>query len=377
MDFELVRSRDQLVALRAEWDALWACSHGDYYLSFVSCLLSWDTTHAPQRRKLTVGVARANGAVVGILPMTTHRRRLWTIAATLGPEAAEGCDILVASAAAPEIATALLRFTMRAARADVLSLPFVRGGNMLDRAVLALRAYRVVTHTDVMPYALIGGEANWTDYERSLSRGTQQQTARKRRRLEETGAVAIEIIEGPADVAVDWLLDEKAKWGRTVGKLGQWLFSPAYRAYLKGYAAHEEPGSGKLLTFTLCVDGKLAAVKTIVVGPTLCTLLIAAYDEDLSRFSPGNILDEVWIRHVFETSAIAGLKDRRLNINFGNGVERYKMHWGRGFTYATHTYKVAATRWGELPYRIKAVAMHLRGLMKSGRLVRPEVQPAR
>ena len=249
---------------------------------------------------------------------------------------------------------------MRAAKPDVLNLPFVRGGNALDRAVRGLPNYRAVTHTDVMPYALLSGERDWPAFERALNRGTQAQTARKKRRLDEMGAVTIEVIEGEADAAVDWLLDEKAKWGRKVNKRGAWLFDPAYRAYLKGYAAAGASRSGTVLTFTLRLDGRLAAVKTVVVGPTLCTLLIAAYDEALSRFSPGNILDEVWLRHVFENHRDEA--GRRLDVNFGNGIERYKLHWGRGFTYPSHTYKVAATRWGELPYRLKAMAAVVRRL---------------
>ena len=375
MRFAILRTRDELLAIRGEWEALWARSHGDYYLSFVSCLLSWDTTHAPQGRKLACAVAYNDGHIVAILPMTTHRRQLWTIAATLGPEAAEGCDILQAQETTPELGLMLLRFLMRKVRPDVLNLPFVRAGNVLDRAVLSLPNFRVVTHTDVMPYALLSDATSWDEFERSLSRGTQQQTARKRRRMEEAGEVSIEVIDGPADIAIDWLLDEKAKWGRSVGKLGSWLFSPAYRAYLKGCAANEAPGSGKLLTFTLRLDGRLAAVKTILVGPTLCTLLIAAYDEDLSRFSPGNILDEVWIRHVFEQAHDAG--GRPLDINFGNGIERYKMHWGRGFTYGSHTYKVAVTPWGALPYRLKAAGNRLREMATRTRAIgRADVEPA-
>ncbi len=360
MDFELLRTRDDLLAIREQWETLWARSHGDYHLSFLSCLLSWDTTHAPRNRKLVVAVARTQGRLAAVLPMTTHRRALWTVAVLLGPEAAEGGNLLQARDAAPELAPAILRFLMRAAKPHLLNLSFVRSGNALDRAVLGLPNFRALTHTDRMPYALLSGEKDWAGYERSLSRGTQAQTARKRRRLDEAGMVGIEIIEGQANEAIDWLLDEKAKWGRKVDKLGGWLFAPSYRAYLKGYAAAGATRSGTVLTFTLRLDGRLAAVKTIVVGPNLCTLLIAAYDEDLARFSPGNILDEVWIRHVFEH--FRDERGRRLDIDFGTGVERYKLHWGRGFAHASHSYKVAVTRWGELPYRMKAVVARVRTL---------------
>ncbi len=368
MEFELLRTREQILALRDEWDELWARSHGDYYTGHASCLLSWDEIHAPLGRMLRCAVLRQAGRLAAVLPMATYRKGLWTIAVTLGPDAAEGCDIVQDQDAPAELGLALLRFFLRHAGADILDLPFVRGGNALDKAVLACGAYHVVAQVDTMPYARLRGEGSWADYERSLSRQTQAQTARKRRRLAETGAIAIAAIEGPADAAIDWLLMEKAKWGRKVAKTGQWLFAPAYRAYLKGLAA--DPGRDlRLVTFVLSVDGKPAAVKVIALGPQLATLIIAAYDEDLGRFSPGNILDEVWVRHVFDKGC--GTVGGRIDINFGNGVERYKLHWGRGCTYETHTYKVAATRWGELPYRAKAASAALARFRATVRPVQP------
>ena len=374
MDFKLITTRDGLLALGDAWQALWARSHGDYYTSFASCLAAFDTVHAPQNHRLRCAVARVDGRLVAVLPMALKRKGLWRIAVTLGPDAAEGCDIVLAADAPASTGAALLRFFMARGGADVLDLPFVRGGNAIDGAVLASDAFRAVTQSETMPYARLGGEADWGSYERSLSRQTQGQTARKRRRLEETGTVTIETIHGAAEAAIDWLLDEKAIWGRRVGKTGGWLFAPAYRAYLNRLAA--EPGAGqRLATFVLRVDGRIAAVKVIAIGTTLTTLIIAAYDEALSRFSPGNILDEVWVRHVFDTARDA--QGRPLDINFGNGVERYKLHWGRGASYPTHTYKVAATRWGEVPYRAKAFAAAARAALARRRptRLRLDVEP--
>jgi CelD/BcsL family acetyltransferase involved in cellulose biosynthesis len=353
LEFELLRTRDQILAIRQEWEALWARSHGDYYLSFVSCLLSWDTTHAPQARSLTCAVARDNGAIVAILPMSTKRRRLWTFAIMLGPEAAEGCDVLQANDAPAALGQALVRFYMRASGADVLDLPFVRAGNVLDQAVLAVPNFHAVTYSDVMPYARLDGEESWESFEASLGRRVKADTARQRRRMAELGTMRFEVREGEADAAIDWMLDEKAKWGRKVEKLGGWLFSRRYRDYLKTLAAT----SKRVLTFVYTLDDRPVAVKVVFVAPTLCTLIIAAYDDSLNRFSPGNILDEVWMKHVFDHCCAPD--GRRLDVCFGNGVERYKLYWGRGFTYGSHTYKLAATRWGALPYRLKAVRQGL------------------
>lgn len=354
-DFSLARDRAALLALADEWDALWTRSHGDYHLGFPSCLTSWDVIHAPRGRRLCCAILRMDGALRAVLPMVTFRRKLWRFATTLGPEAAEGCDLLQAEGGSRDEAAALLAFFMRRVRPDAVDLPYVRAGSALDQAIGTVTCRRRVTQTDVIPYASLGGEDDWEDYERSLGRSAQQQTGRKHRRMAEAGATAFEVRTGEADAAIDWLLDEKARWGLKVDKIGSWLFSTAYRTWLKRYAATD----GRVLTFVLTFDGRPAAVKVIVVGPRLCTLIIAAYDETLSRFSPGNILDGFWIRHVFDHARDAD--GRRVDITFGVGVERYKMHWGRGLTQAATTYKLIGTRWGTLPYIVKDGLQAVRG----------------
>ncbi len=341
--------------LRPQWEALWRQSSGSYFLSFASCLESWRTTHQPLGRKLQCAVLREDGAIRAILPMVGNRKGLWTVSRSLGPDAAEGCDILVRRDADSTWAALVLERFIAAVRPDILDLPYVTANSPLDAAVKASRRYHVIAQEDVMPHAIMSEAADWSTFERSVSRSYQQQTGRKRRRLQEMGAVEIEIIRCAADASIDWLLDEKAKWGAKVDKRGPWLFSPHYRAYLKALAASGD----EVLTFVLKLDGAPCAVKVIVAGPVLCTLIIAAYDERYSQFSPGSLLDEVWIKHVFETYRDAN--GRRLDISFGVGAERYKTHWARGHALTARTYKVAGSAWGEVPYRLKMLVSRVRG----------------
>ena len=349
LHFEVLRTTEELVALRPQWEALWLRSPGAYYLSFASCLESWRTTHQPLGRALRCAVLREGDVVRAILPMVGQRKGLWTVARSLGPEAAEGCDILMGRDDAPTWGALIFERFIAAVRPDILDLPFVTADSPLDVAIRASGRYHVALSERAMPYAVLSEATDWPTFEKGLSRSYQQQTGRKRRRLQEQGAVEIEIIRGAADAAIDWLLDEKAKWGTKVDKRGPWLFSPRYRAYLKAFAA----SGSEVLTFVLRLDGAPCAVKVIAAGPVLCTLIIAAYDERYSQFSPGSILDEVWVRHVFET--YRDERGRRLDINFGVGTERYKTHWARGHAFAARTYKVAGTVWGEVPYRAKAL----------------------
>jgi CelD/BcsL family acetyltransferase involved in cellulose biosynthesis len=356
--FELLKHLDQFIEIRGEWRELWARSHGDYYLSFESVLISWEKIHEPLGRRFCLAIVRDGSTLLGALPMALYRRAFWRVASPIDPESCQGTDMLLAEATEPAIGDALFRFFVREVRPDVIALEFVREGNALDRAVRDSGIAPVITQTEVVPCAILHDQTSWTGYERSLSSSTRLKTGRKQRRMNEAGAVTFEIVEGEADAGIDWLLDEKAKWGRKANKLGRWLFSADYRAYLKAYAARGD----RVLTFILRFNGAPAAVKVVAVGPSLCTLVIAAYDEALSNFSPGNILDGFWIKHIFEN--FSGPGGKKLDICFGAGVEHYKMYWGNGFKYGSTTYRLPVSRWGRAAYRAKAVMRALTRYVK-------------
>ena len=355
--FELLQSEEDLLSIAARWRALAARSRGAYFLSFASCWASWTEIHKPRGHKLRCATLSEDGGLIAVFPMVVHRRGLWRIAQTLGPQTAETTDVLVARDASPTTASEIFERFIAAARPDIIDLPFVADGSPLDHAVGRTRKPKRVFQVEALPYAVLHGETDWEKYERSLSRSYQQQTGRKLRRLQEQGAVSFHLLaKDEVDTAIDWLLDQKAKWGERVGKLGPWLFSANYRAYLKALVASED----RVLTFALKLDGAYCAVKIVAIGPTLCTLIIGAYDEDRSYYSPGSILDAFWIKHVFETFGSCG--GQHLDIDFGVGPERYKLHWSRHHTIETRTYKVLPSYWGAVPYRLSAAIRRLKAL---------------
>jgi CelD/BcsL family acetyltransferase involved in cellulose biosynthesis len=352
--FALLQQEGELLAISEQWEALTAASRGGYFLTFGSCWASWNAIHKPQGHELRCATLRDDGKLIAILPMVVYRRGLWRIAQTLGPQTAESTDVLLACDAPPSAPGDILDRFIAAARADIIDLPFVVAGSAFAHAIERSRASRMVFQIDSLPYAVLHDETEWDRFEKSLSRSYQQQTGRKLRRLQERGAVTFDILEREADTSIDWLLDQKAKWGERVGKLGPWLFSPQYRAYLKNLSASGE----RILTFVLKVGDDICAVKVIAVGPKLCSLIIGAYDEGYNYYSPGSILDAFWIKHIFDT--FRDPAGRHLDIDFGVGVERYKLHWSRGHTIETKTYKILASPWGGVPYRLKTALRNLR-----------------
>ena len=130
----------------------------------------------------------ANGRLLAALPMVLlrGRLRLWKHAVICGPEAAEGCDILIErTTESRAIAAALLCHFLLSACPDMVSFFFVKSGCHLDIAIRDIGLRFVVAFDNVMPYADLKTEADWASYKRSLSKHYESNIHRKTRRLQE------------------------------------------------------------------------------------------------------------------------------------------------------------------------------------------------
>ena len=365
---DVVRDANDLSLIRPEWETLWQRSNATYYLNFASCLQSWQSIHAPLGRNLACIVVRENSRVQAILPMVIYRRGLWRIGRTLGPNAAEGCDILAEPRAATALGSAALNRFLHDMRPDFIDLPFVKADSLLDRAIASLPRLRVLEASpDQSPLALLQNETDWASYRAGLSRNYQKQIRNQARRFAELGTVEFETVIGNADHAIDWLLREKRKWAEKVNKRGPWIFSPLYQQYLRSFAATFPD----FLTFILKLDGAPVAVKLAAINPTSCSLLIAAYDERYYKYSPGSLLDQLWLEYVFTHYHTA--QGRPLDVDFGAGREIYKLHWSRGHVVPTRSYKLATSPWGSLPWRMTEAVDSLKQFKHAHRHEPPRV----
>jgi CelD/BcsL family acetyltransferase involved in cellulose biosynthesis len=88
----ILRSIDDLVAIKSEWERLWAAARADYSLSFSYVYESWNTIHRPQGAEFCCAVAFAEDRLLGALPMVVLRGaiKLLKYAVICSPEAAEG-----------------------------------------------------------------------------------------------------------------------------------------------------------------------------------------------------------------------------------------------------------------------------------------------
>jgi CelD/BcsL family acetyltransferase involved in cellulose biosynthesis len=337
----ILKSIDEVVSIRAEWDRLWVDARAGYSLSFSYVYGSWNTIHRPQGAELCCVVSFENGRLLAVLPMVLLREKakVARYAAICSPEAAEGCDILIVRTSESQaIATALLKTFLISARPDVVSFFFVKSGCHLEIAIQGLASLSIVrTYDDVMPYADLKAEVDWASYKRSLSKHYESSVARKTRRLHEQGKVTLDMVRGVPTPAIEWLFLQKRKWSERTNKRGHWVFSSRYQEFVTKLFASDP----RFLVFVLRLDDTPIAVKLAAISSSFASTMMITYDDNYERFSPGNILDEFMMRHIFENYQDSD--GRHLDVDFGPGREHFKLHWSRGNVHPTKSFIMAAS----------------------------------
>jgi CelD/BcsL family acetyltransferase involved in cellulose biosynthesis len=347
--YRILRNTNELVAMRPEWDRLWAESGAEYYLSFPSMLQSWTTIHRPQGAALRCAIACDGQRLLAVLPMVSHRHKLWQTASTCGPRASESCDILVAHGPeSQEIASALFERFLALARPDYVEFEFVKLESHLEIAIRNTPNLHVTKTWDAqIPYADLKAESDWQAYRDSLNKGYRGDCARAMRRLNEQGTVTVEVVNGMSTPLIDWLFLHKQRWSERTNKRGDWVFSTAYQEFLRLLFSSDP----RYLVFALKLNEVPIAVKLVAINATSATCVMTTYDERYRRFSPGKLLAESLMQHIFEN--YRGADGRHLDINFGPGMEGLKLHWSRGNTHPARAYQIVVSRWGAMRLRVK------------------------
>jgi CelD/BcsL family acetyltransferase involved in cellulose biosynthesis len=341
-NFRILTSTEEVVSLRTGWDRLWVDAGAGYSLSFSYFYESWNAIHRPQGAELCCVVSFENDRLLAALPMVVLRGKVWKHALMCSPDAAEGCDILIErTAESHAIATALLSKFLISARPDMVNFFFVKSGCHLEIAIQRIANLRIVrAYDDVMPYADLKAEVDWASYKASLSKHYESNVARKTRRLHEQGKVTVDIVQGAPTPAIEWMFQQKRKWSERTNKRGNWVFCSRYQEFVTKLFASDP----RFLVFVLKLDDVPIAVKLAAIGSGFASTMMITYDEKYERFSPGNVLDEYMIRHIFEN--YRDDKGRHLDVDFGPGREHFKLHWSRGNLHPTKSFIMAASRSG-------------------------------
>ena len=98
------------------------------------------------------------------------------------------------------------------------------------------------------------------------------------------------------------------------------------------------------------LDDAPIAVKLVAISSSFASTMMITYDDKYEHFSPGNVLDEFMMRHIFENYQDS--EGRHLDVDFGPGREHFKLYWSRGNVHPTKSFVMAASGWGLAKFRL-------------------------
>lgn len=342
---EVVTDSARLRELADGWVALWErCPAVGLFESFEYCLDAWELVEAPQGHQLACLAGWRGDELVAVWPFVTYRNRVWRHARQLVASGVELHELLVdetvdVGAWVQKAWAALTRH----ARPDVVDLSFFDASTSAP-ALGAVPALAVETGTVESVSVELRNEETWEDFYNSLSKSYRKDFAKSRRRLEALGAFEFAVCEAGDDripALIDWTLEQKRKWADRTGKKGAWLYSNHYRAFLERQLA--APGtSARNVLLVLTLDGELLATQIAALSKGTLEAVIAGFNSDYDRFSPGARLNETMIRWAWEQGA---------DCNLGAGSEPYKTFWSRGRVVTMTTRRLAVSGEASVPSR--------------------------
>lgn len=308
-----IERHERTESLAAEWDAL-ADRAGATPFARPGWAAAWTAAFAP--RRLEILAARRDGRLAGLVAMARGRAGMRSAANAHTPHfEILGEDPVVARMLVDELyaerpRSVALAYLDPSAPGWTVALAGARGAR-----------YRTATRVVVRsPYVTVAGEHE--AYLRTRRRGLLADLRRRRRRLDECGAVTFESCDGGSRTRA--LLDEllileaagwKAARGTAIAARGS---TRRFYAEVADWAATR----GTLRLLALRLDGRPLAALLSVQDDGVQYLLKGGYDPQYARYSPGQLVLAEAIGRAFAD----GLR----RVELGGGADPYKLQWADG-----------------------------------------------
>jgi CelD/BcsL family acetyltransferase involved in cellulose biosynthesis len=280
---ESVSSEVEFANLAGRWDELVRAMPRPSPFLLHGWLHEW-WRHYGARRSLAVYVALRGDRLVGALPLCRGGRRLGVrVTQFLGGTAAPLADLMVAAGEDPSTAAGLAD-RIGSTGDDFVDLYGMRGDGRLT-AALPSGSLHLLERLDGPILDLSDG---WEGFERTrLSHKARRDRARRRRQLEELGAVEVSIARTPEAIEApleDAFRLHAVRWrGRHEGSEFATPVGKAFRrAALRRLAAQDV---ARLVTLRL--DGRPIAFSLHLLFERTVYGVAMAFDPAFARYSPG------------------------------------------------------------------------------------------
>jgi CelD/BcsL family acetyltransferase involved in cellulose biosynthesis len=270
----------------------------------------WDAFGEGALQILTL---RRGGRLAGVLPL--YGNRAWLRSPT-NDQTPQFSFIAEDAAAADELAAAALD---RAGRRLTLSLVDAAGPDFAAlRGGAGARGYRVLARPVVRPpYLLVDGD--WAAFEKHVAGRLLRDLRRRRRRLEDEGALTFEVTDGTT--GLEELLEDGFRIETSGWKAAQQtaiVSRPETRRFFTEVARWAAARRWLRLAF-LRLDGRALAFQFGLEEGGAYYFLKGGYETEFHRFAPGKLL----VHDMLERAFSSGLE----RFEFLGQPESWKLEW--------------------------------------------------
>jgi len=294
LDVQKVADRAALTAMEGEWDALVSATSAEpfYRHEYIRCFLDNFLPKAP----LEVRVVRdADGRLTAVLPLAAERAAIcgihvcqWT-----SPTNVHSFRFDLVADNGEDAAPAILRHLAADRGWDVVKITDVpEGGQAWALYRAAQESGFPVGAWEAQRSPYIALPATYEELARGLRSKFKANLRRRRKRLEEKGAVTVERVAGAALLPrhLDECLDLERRGWKGQGGSAVSQSAAAHGFYSELF--HREAFRDRLSIFFLRLDGRPIAFHYGLTCRGVYSLLLTSYDESFKEQSPGHLLME-------------------------------------------------------------------------------------
>jgi len=325
LTIEWLRDVSALDSIADEWRALEAAVPTRTHLSTCDFLGTWYRHYAGDYGGAPlIGLARREGRLVGLAPMTVRRGSVGRIPVTrveFAPSDVPAGEFLVEDGC-PEIIPAFVESLSSSAKFDLICLDGLDPASDQFRTLSdAARAHRMAVEEDDHAFAVVDLRRGYNAYWMSLSGHYRRNLSQKARKIAAEGFTVDGVIAGEPVADLERLIHRLIAINEASYKLEGKPLAAVHRDFLAD-VVRRLAARGTLSLPMLTIGGRDAAFILGVVERQCFYDITLAYDEAFARLSPG-----AWLmQRALEALAAAGVE-----TVVSHGAHEYKKHWATAF----------------------------------------------
>ncbi|WP_313604718.1 GNAT family N-acetyltransferase [Rhizobium sp.] len=320
----LVDGVEAFVQLEDKWNDLARSVVTCHYTqTFEWAKLGWETRDASAGDRLICATVWLDARLVAVWPFQRNRLGPATRLEPLGCGIHEeyGDPLMAPDMNSDEICRELL--ALLRPMADIIEVPFVEQYGAARQVLERTGIFNIPNPLDSYMIERRGVE-NFDDLLQAYSSKFRTNLKQGRKRLLKLGELRFELPEDYASSVetIDWVIEEKRRWLRRMGKSCPWLGKGEARAFF--LAASMKRGElGRVGLFRLTLNGKPIAAFLTMIDRARVELLATSFDPDYARYSPGMLIIEDAVRWCFEHGLDFDMRILRMD---------YKERWSNAQT---------------------------------------------